>query len=103
MEGRVVVGVDDSSARSLDVFLNYVERSPDFEEVGIRMGGGQLHTGDLRKGHSYRFQPQLPEGALPAYHSKHGSLWWEVEVRLDRKLRSDSGASVPIDVLPGSA
>jgi hypothetical protein len=80
-----------------------VERSGGYTEVSTRIGGDHLHTDDLRKGLSHRFELQLPRDALPAYRSGRGSLRWEVEVRLDRKLPQDSDRPIPIDVLPDAA
>ena len=98
VEGRVTV-LEGGSARDLEVFLRFVERTRDYSESPVSVGSGPLHTGDLRDGASYRFQLRLPQDALPNYQSKHGRLQWLVDVQADRKLRGDEHERLPIEVV----
>ena len=97
VEGRVTV-LKSASSRELEVFLRFVERTSDYQEIPRSVGSGPLHTGDLRKGMSYSFQLRLPHDALPNYASEHGSLQWLVDVQADRKMRPDSHEKIELDV-----
>ena len=102
VEGRVQV-LEGGGSRALEVFLRYVERSPDYTDVPISIESGPLHTGDLREGSSYRFQLRLPDSSLPNYRSEHGFLCWEIDVRSDEKLQPDTHERVQIDVVAAPA
>lgn len=85
--GDVVRGTVDvlegGSSRRLDVLLEFHERSDDYSRVARTVESGPLHTGDLPAVGSFSFEVRLPEDALPAYRSRHGELYWEVDARSD--------------------
>jgi len=101
VRGTVTV-TKGGKSRSLEVFLLYREHTDDYNETAIELGSGPLHQGELQTGASYSFELQLPEDALPAHESKHGKLYWEVDVKSDERGR-DSHERVRLDVEAGKA
>jgi hypothetical protein len=104
--GDVVRGVvtvaRDQDARSLEVLLIYQEQTIDYSGSVVEVGSGLLHEGDLAAGQRLPFAVALPAGALPAYRSRHGALWWEVDVKVDKR-GFDVHETARIDVFPPDA
>ena len=65
----------------------------------MSVGSGPVHTGEITAGDSYPFEVTIPNNALPAYRSRHGELYWEVDARSDEFGR-DTHARRRIDVSP---
>jgi hypothetical protein len=97
IKGSVLV-VEGGRSRSLEVLLQYNEESPDYSEVAVSMSTGPLQEGDLTEGTSFDFELALPGDALPNYESRHGALYWEVDVRSDEAGR-DTHERRRIDVV----
>jgi hypothetical protein len=87
VKGSVFV-TSGGEARRLEIALEFHERSPDYEEVPVRLES-VLHEGDLTAGSSFDFSLTLPADALPGYRSTHGELWWEVALKCDEPLGLD--------------
>ncbi len=94
--GTVVVRVGGRS-RSLEVRLGYVEETDDYLEVATSLTTGHLDEGDLEPGASFRFELPLPPDALPNFTSRHGQLYWRLEVKSDERGR-DSHELLRLDV-----
>ena len=94
--GTVVV-VEGGRSRSLEVLLAYVEETDDYLEVATSISTGHLHEGDLDAGASFRFELALPPDALPNFTSRHGWLYWRLDVKSDEPGR-DSHELRRIDV-----
>ncbi len=86
-------------SRSLEAFLEFHEESDDYARLADSVGSGPLHSGDLEAGATFTFELQLPAGALPSHRSRHGELWWEVDVRSD-ELGRDTHERRRITVVP---
>ena len=88
--GEVVRGTVDvlegRPSRALEARLDYVERPPT-AEVATSISSGPLHTGDLTAGASFAFELALPADALPNLESAHGPLFWQLDVKSDRRGR----------------
>ncbi len=84
--GTVVV-VEGGGSRSLEVLLAYVEETDDYLEFGTSMSTGHLHEGTLETGASFRFELALPPDALPNVSSRHGQLYWRLDVKSDERGR----------------
>ena len=84
--GTVLVR-ESGRSRSLEVLLDYVEETDDYLEVAISIPSGHLHEGNLEAGASFRFEVVLPTEALPNYNSRHGQLYWRVDVKSDERGR----------------
>jgi hypothetical protein len=50
----------------------------------VREGGGSRA---LEAGTSFEFELALPPDALPSYKSRHGELYWELDVKSDESGR----------------
>jgi hypothetical protein len=96
VKGSVVV-TSGGGARRLEVALEFHERSPDYEEVPVRLES-VLHEGDLTAGSSFDFSIALPQDALPGYRSRHGELWWELAVKCDEPFGRDERVRRRIEV-----
>ena len=87
--GEVVRGtvdvVEGGASRSLVARLDYVEQTDDYSEVATTVSGAALHTGDLSAGMSFGFELALAPDALPDVESTHGRLFWQVDVKSDRR------------------
>jgi hypothetical protein len=86
VRGTVKV-VEGGGSRRLEVALAFREKAGDYEDTPFTIAGGDLHTGDLAPGATYAFSIALPADALPTYRSRHGELYWEVDVRSDERGR----------------
>jgi hypothetical protein len=84
--GTVVV-TDGGGSRSLEVQLAYIEETSDYLETSRSISSGRLHTGDLQTGSSFRFELALPADALPNFTSRHGQLYWRIDVKSDERGR----------------
>jgi hypothetical protein len=85
VSGSVVV-TGGGGSRTLEVALEFHEKSPDYEEVPIRVPQ-TLHTGDVQTGQALPFSLELPADALPGYRSANGELFWELDVKSDEMGR----------------
>jgi len=94
--GTVVVR-EGGRSRSLEVQLGYVEETDDYLEVATSISTGHLHEGRLEPGASFRFELALPPDALPNFTSRHGQLYWRLDVKSDEPGR-DSHELRRIDV-----
>jgi hypothetical protein len=81
VSGSVVV-IGGGGSRTLEVALEFHEKSPDYEEVPVRVPQ-TLHTGDVKTGQSLPFSLELPADALPGYRSANGELYWELDAKSD--------------------
>jgi hypothetical protein len=99
--GEVVRGfvdvVEAIDCRDLTVGLHYMEATRDYRGAGLVAATSTLHVGPVGQGSRFDFELTLPPDALPAFRSKHGSLWWEVAAKAD-KPGFDKHASLPIDL-----
>jgi hypothetical protein len=86
VRGTVTV-LEGGGSRKLEVVLAFREQVGDYEHTATTIDGGELHGGDLALGASYGFEVALPDDALPSYRSRHGELYWELEVRSDERGR----------------
>jgi hypothetical protein len=84
VNGNVRV-VEGGRSRSVEVFLNYCERTADYSAVTRGVASGPLHQGDLQPGQSFSFALQLPPDALPRYSSSNAAIYWEVDVKSDER------------------
>ena len=91
--------VEGGRSRSLEVRLNYNEKTEDFAAVATGVASGPLNTGDLATGMSFGFALALPPDAFPNYRSEHGELFWEVDVRSD-EVGIDTHERRRIEVAP---
>ena len=94
--GTVVV-IEGGRSRSLEVQLGFVEETDDYLEVATSISTGHLHEGRLEAGTSFRFELALPPDALPNFVSRHGQLYWRLDVKSDERGR-DSHELRRIDV-----
>ena len=89
--GEVVRGtvevVEGGSSRALEARLEYVEETDDYSEIATSVASGALHQGDLAADASFGFELALPADALPNLESEHGRLYWQVDVKCDRRGR----------------
>jgi hypothetical protein len=96
VRGSVLV-LEGGSARSLEVFLRYCEKTADYEHDVVTLRSGELNSGELVTGASHAFAITLPPDALPAYASKHAELFWELDAKSDA-LGRDTHERVRLDV-----
>lgn len=82
VEGTILV-LEGGRSRSVEVLLQYNEATEDYSEVATSVSSGSLHEGDLTTGTSFEFELALPPDALPNYQSKHGELYWDVNIKSD--------------------
>jgi hypothetical protein len=73
--------LEGGRSRSLEVQLNYIERTEDYAAVATSISSGPLHTGDLTTGTTFKVELALPPDALPNCRGEHGALYWEVDVK----------------------
>jgi hypothetical protein len=66
--------------RSLEARLEYNEETDDYLDVAASVPSGLLYEGDLVAGTSFEFELEVPAEALPNYRSKHGELYWQLDV-----------------------
>lgn len=100
VRGNVTV-VEGGRSRSLEVVLQYNEKTKDYLEVASNVSSGPLHEGDLAPGSSFSFELSLPSDALPGYQSEHGELYWEVGAHSDEFGR-DTWECHRFDVQPST-
>ncbi|MDQ3610064.1 MAG: hypothetical protein M4D85_00415 [Actinomycetota bacterium] len=92
-----VVAIAGGRSDSLQVHLDFVEKTDDYLDVASTISSGHLCQGDLQTGDWFRFEIALPPDALPNYSSSHGQLYWRVHVQCARRGR-DSHELRRIDV-----
>jgi hypothetical protein len=80
--GTVVVR-EGGRSRSLEVLLEFVEETADYLEVASSVSTGHLHKGKLEPGMSFAFELAVPPDALPEVRSRHGQLYWRLDVKSD--------------------
>jgi hypothetical protein len=101
VRGRVHV-LEDHRSRRLLVRAVYRERTRDRSVIARTVEGPVVHEGDVSAGSMHEFAVQLPPDALPGCESKHGRLWWELELESDRPgLNIADGAEFEVRA-PGS-
>jgi hypothetical protein len=100
VRGTILV-VEGGGSRALHALLQYMEKSPDYSKAAVTISSGALHEGDLTAGASFSFELALPPDALPNHESRHGELYWEVDVRSDEFGR-DTHERKRIEVAPQS-
>lgn len=98
IKGTILI-LEGGGSRALEARLEYKEESPDYSEVAISIPSGTLHQGDLTEGTSLEFELALPPDALPSYKSRHGQLYWEVDVKSD-EVSLDTHERCRIEVEP---
>lgn len=86
VKGTILV-TEGGSSRALEACLEYTEETADYSEVALSIPSGPLHEGDLTAGTSFEFELALPPDALPSYKSRHGELYWELDVKSDESGR----------------
>jgi hypothetical protein len=84
--GTILV-LEGGDSRSLEVLLEYREETEDYSDVAVSIPSGPLHEDELTAGTSFEFALSLPPDALPNYRSRHGELYWEVDVKSDESGR----------------
>ena len=101
--GEVVKGVVSvtlgHASRTLEVTLDFCEQSTSYTSVARRVSSGPIWQGELQPGQQFYFGLPLPPDAEPAYRSRHGALWWQVDARSDKFGRDPHGVR-RIDVFP---
>jgi len=95
----VMLGQD---SRTLSVSLDYCEATRDYQSASMSSGAAVLHQGPLQAGRSFPFALTVPPDAPPAFRSRHGTLYWQVDAKADRSGR-DPHARLKIDVIPPDA
>jgi hypothetical protein len=100
VKGTILV-LEGGASRALEAQLVYREESPDYSEIAFSIPSGPLHEGDLTEGTSFEFELALPPDALPGYDSRHGELYWEVDVKSDEVAR-DTHERCRIEVEPSA-
>ena len=99
----VVRVVEGGGSRSLEVALEYRERTRDYSAVARRIATGPLHQGELVQGHSVAFSLQLPPDALPAHSTPNASLAWHVDAKSDeRGLDTHDEREIHVEPPPGA-
>jgi hypothetical protein len=73
--------LEGGGSRGLEARLEYNEETADYSEVAVSIPSGKLHEGDLTEGTSFEFELALPPDAPPSYKSRHGELYWELDVK----------------------
>jgi tetratricopeptide (TPR) repeat protein len=101
VRGTIYV-VEGGRSRSLEILLEYWEKTDDYSAVAISISGPPVHVGDLTTGTSFEFELRLPPDALPNYVSEHGELYWELDVKSDER-GLDTHEQRRIDVVPAHA
>ncbi len=102
VRGTVLV-LEGGGSRSLEALLEYNEETADYQEVAISIPSGPLHQGDLTTGTSFEFELALPPDALPNYQSRHGELYWQLDVRSDEVARdTHERRRIAIEPRPGT-
>jgi hypothetical protein len=96
IRGTILVA-EGGGSRSLEIYLNYIEKTDDYSAVASSISSGPIHDGDLTSGMSFTFELPLPAEALPNFQSEHGRLFWQVDVKSDEFGR-DSHERHDIDV-----
>jgi len=91
--------LEGGRSRSLEVLLEYHERTEDYATVATDVATGPLHTGDLTTDMAFRFALTLPPDALPNYRSAHSELYWELDVKSE-ELGRDTHERRRIDLAP---
>jgi hypothetical protein len=86
IKGTILVR-EGGGSRALEAILEYKEETADYSEVAISIASGPLHEGELTAGMSFEFELALPPDALPSYKSRHGELYWELDVKSDESGR----------------
>jgi hypothetical protein len=89
IRGSIVV-VEGGRSRSLEVWLEYNEKTEDYSDVATRITSPFRHEGELAAGESFDFEVALPRDAAPNYRSEHGELFWELNVKSDELGRDTS-------------
>lgn len=82
LTGRVRV-VEGGAAEPLTLSVVLYEKSPSYEVAALGVST-VLTVSKLDAGHVEDFTVRLPDGAVPSVKSKHGELFWQVEVRADK-------------------
>jgi hypothetical protein len=96
--GSILV-LEGGRSRSLEVSLVYKEETEDFSTIATSISSGPLHAGDLTDGMSFEFEVTLPPAGFPSYVSKHGELYWLVDVKSD-EFGTDTHELQRIEVEP---
>jgi hypothetical protein len=86
IKGTILV-LEGGASRALEARLEYHEETADYSEVAVSIPSGSLHEGELTAGTSFVFELGIPADALPSYKSRHGELYWEVDVKSDESGR----------------
>jgi hypothetical protein len=98
----VVRVVEGGGSRSLEVALEYRERTRDYSAVARRVATGPLHQGELPPGHTFPFSLQLPADAPPAHSTPNASLAWHVDAKSDeRGLDTHDEREIHVEPPPG--
>jgi hypothetical protein len=82
-----VVAVEGGNSRSLELWLDYREKTKDYDEVGATVEHPTLNEGPITDGALFDFALTLPVDGYPNYKSEHGELWWELHVKSDEAGR----------------
>jgi hypothetical protein len=101
--GQTITGtvhvLEGGRSRSLEVLLEYHERTEDYATVATRVSTAPLHTGDLATEMSIGFELALPADAFPNYRAEHGELYWQLDAKSEEFGR-DTHERRRIDVAP---
>ncbi len=98
VSGTVSV-VEGGRSRSLDVHVEYREKTSDYIDAQLKSSPALVHQGDLETGSSHAFTVELPSEAPPAFISQHGVMGWVVVARSD-EFGPDTVEAKQIDVQP---
>jgi hypothetical protein len=98
IKGTVLI-LEGGDSHLLEALLEYCEETSDYSEVAVRIPSGPLHEGELTTGTSFEFELGLPPDALPNYKSRHGELYWQLDVKSE-ELALDSHERRRIEVGP---
>ena len=103
IKGTILI-LEGGGSRALEARLEYNEETADYSEVAVSIPSGTLHEGDLTEGASFQFELALPPDALPNYKSRHGELYWELDVKSDEAGRdTHERRRIEVEPAPQSA
>jgi hypothetical protein len=99
-----VTALGDEDVDSLEVLLRFRERSRLRSATAFEISTGPLARDDLNRGdRRLCFELRVPEDALPAYRTKHGELWWEVDAHHAGRGGHDLHRTCRIEVIARSS